>query len=141
MDNRRYVPFDLFINPYTVSRLKLKWQFLAGKDITATPAISDGVVYFPSWNGHLYAVNALTGRLIWDKNVGDLSGLSGTGVVVNVSVARATPTIFGNLLIVGIYGPAVVIAVNRHTGELVWKTVLDNRPRALITMSGTILNG
>ncbi|KAL5697953.1 hypothetical protein ACHQM5_029049 [Ranunculus cassubicifolius] len=140
--NQRYEPVSL-INPSTVSRLKLKWNFTAGRDISATPAIYGGVIFFPSWNGHLYAVNAFNGNLIWDKDLEQLTGLTGTGAVVNVNVtvARATPTIFDNLLIVGIYGPAVVIAVNRFTGELVWQTQLDSRPRALITMSGTVLNG
>ncbi|KAL5697955.1 hypothetical protein ACHQM5_029050 [Ranunculus cassubicifolius] len=137
--NQRYEPVSL-INPSTVSRLKLKWNFTAGRDISATPAIYGGVIFFPSWNGHLYAVNAFSGRLIWDKDLGELTGLTGTGVVVNVTVARATPTISDDLLIVGIYGPAVVIAVNRFTGALVWQTLLDNRPRVLITMSGTVLN-
>ncbi|PIA27918.1 hypothetical protein AQUCO_07400035v1 [Aquilegia coerulea] len=141
LSNRRYAPTELVINRLSVSRLRLKWSFYAGKDITATPAIFGGKVYFPSWNGHIYAVNALDGSLAWDKNLGELTNLTSTGVVVNVTVSRATPTITGNLLIVGIYGPAVVIALNRFTGDLVWKTQLDNRFRALITMSGTELNG
>ncbi|KAH0991472.1 hypothetical protein GBA52_002955 [Prunus armeniaca] len=110
----------------------------SGKDISATPAVADGRVYFPSWNGYLYAVDAFTGRLIWQQNLGALTGLNGTGVVVNVTVSRSTPTIAGNLLIVGIYGPALVIAVDRSNGRLVWSTQLDPRPRVLITMSGTV---
>ncbi|PQQ06349.1 uncharacterized protein Pyn_37085 [Prunus yedoensis var. nudiflora] len=73
-----------------------------------------------------------------EQNLGALTGLNGTGVVVNVTVSRSTPTIAGNLLIVGIYGPAVVIAVDRSNGRLVWSTQLDPRPRVLITMSGTV---
>lgn len=96
------------------------------------------MVYFPSWNGNLYAVNALSGALIWKKNLGELTGLNGTGIIVNITVLRTTPTIAGSLLIVGIYGPAVVIAVTRSTGRLVWSTQLDSRPRAQITMSGTV---
>ncbi|KAK3223105.1 hypothetical protein Dsin_010130 [Dipteronia sinensis] len=107
------------------------------------PCTSNGVVYFPSWNGYLYAVNAINGALIWKQNLSDLTGLKGTGIVanVNVTVSRSTPTVDDNLLIVGIYGPAVVIAVNRLNGRLVWSRQLDPRPRALITMSGTIYLG
>lgn len=64
-------------------------------------------------------MDAFTGRLIWQQNLGALTGLNGTGVVVNVTVSRSTPTIAGNLLIVGIYGPAVVIAVDRSNWRLV----------------------
>ncbi|XP_016647415.1 PREDICTED: polyvinylalcohol dehydrogenase-like isoform X2 [Prunus mume] len=136
--NRRNAVGEVLINPRTVLNMRLRWSFFAGKDISATPAVADGRVYFPSWNGYLYAVDAFTGRLIWQQNLGALTGLNGTGVVVNVTVSRSTPTIAGNLLIVGIYGPALVIAVDRSNGRLVWSTQLDPRPRVLITMSGTV---
>ncbi|EOY02026.1 Uncharacterized protein TCM_011786 [Theobroma cacao] len=69
------------------------------KDISATPAVAYGVVYFPSWNGYLYAVNAFNGALIWKQNLGQLTGLTGTGVLANVTVSRSTSTIDGDLLI------------------------------------------
>ncbi|KAK2636264.1 hypothetical protein Ddye_031056 [Dipteronia dyeriana] len=143
LSNRRSAIGEMQINRLSVKNLHLRWTFHAGRDISATPAVANGVVYFPSWNGYLYAVNAITGALIWKQNLGDLTGLTGTGIVanVNVTVSRSTPTVDGNLLIVGIYGPAVVIAVDRLDGRLVWSRQLDPRPRALITMSGTIYLG
>ena len=45
-----------------------------------------------------------------------------------------TPTVAGDLLIVRVYDPSVVIAVKRTSGELVRKTTLDNHPAALITV-------
>ncbi|KAG4201882.1 hypothetical protein ERO13_A05G304966v2, partial [Gossypium hirsutum] len=125
LTNRRYAAGEILLNPLTVRNLALRWSFFAGKDISATPAVANGVVYFPSWNGYLYAVNAFNGALIWRQNLSELTGQSGTGVVVNVTVSRSTPTVDGDLLIVGIYGPAVVIAVARSNGRLVWSTTLD----------------
>ncbi|KAK9090675.1 hypothetical protein Sjap_023852 [Stephania japonica] len=141
--NRRYAEGEVKISPKTVSKLQLKWKFFAGKDITATPAIFDGVLYFPSWNGNVYAVRAKDGSLVWEKNLSELTGLNATGLIANTNstVARATPTIAGDLLIVGIYGPAVVIAMERANGKLVWLTKVDDHPLALITMSGTAYNG
>ncbi|KAL8533884.1 hypothetical protein ACS0TY_010062 [Phlomoides rotata] len=54
------------INPITVrlGMLRQRWKFLAGFDITATPSVADGVVYFPSWNVNLYAVSARNEALI-----------------------------------------------------------------------------
>ncbi|KAE8661307.1 putative Retrotransposon protein, Ty3-gypsy subclass [Hibiscus syriacus] len=139
LHNRRYAEKESKIGPETVSRLRKKWEFVAGKDITATPVIFDGTLYFPSWNGNIYAVNASEGSLVWEKNLGDLTGLNATGFVANVNwtVSRASPTIADDLLIVGIFGPAIVIAVERLTGKLVWSTQLDNHATAVITMSGT----
>lgn len=53
---------------------------------------------------------------------------------VNWTVSRTTPTVPGDLLIVRVYDPSVVIAVKRTSGELVRKTTLDNHPAALITV-------
>ncbi|KAL4639373.1 hypothetical protein ACB092_03G212800 [Castanea dentata] len=125
--NRRYANDEVLINPLTVH--------------ICNPAVDSGVVYFPSWNGYLYAVNAFTGASISKQNLSELTGLNGTGIVVNVTVSRSTPTIVNDLLIVGIYGPAVVIALKRSNGKLVWSTQLDPRPRVQITMSGTAFLG
>ncbi|KAJ6365826.1 hypothetical protein OIU76_030579 [Salix suchowensis] len=141
ISNTRSAKGEVRINRLTVKNLRLKWTFFAGKDISATPAIANGVVYFPSWNGFLYAVNAFDGALIWKQNLSQITGLSGTGIVVNVTVSRSTPTIADDLLLVGIYGPAVVIALTRASGRLVWSTQLDPRPRAQITQSGTFYKG
>ena len=142
--NRRYASKETKISPKTVSKLRLKWKFYAGADISATPAIYDDTLYFPSWNGYIYAVKASDGSLIWKKNLQALTGLKATGMVANVNwtVARATPTVVGDdLLIVGIYGPAVVIALERSTGKLVWSTLLETHPASTITMSGTYYKG
>ncbi|TXG59160.1 hypothetical protein EZV62_016989 [Acer yangbiense] len=146
--NRRHASKETKISPKTVSKLNLKWEFYAGKDISATPSIFNGTLYFPSWNGQIYAVNASDGSLVWKKNICNLTGLSPKpGLVVNVNwtVSRATPTIVvdedHDLLIIGAYGPAFVVAVRRSTGELVWSTQLDQNPAAVITMSGTYYKG
>lgn len=141
--NRRYANREKKISPATVSNLSLKWKFYAGGDITVTSAIVDGTLYFPSWNGYLYAVKASDGSLVWKKNVQKLTGFNNTGFILNVNstVTRSTPTVAGDLLIVGIYGPAFVIAVKRSNGKLVWSTRLDNHTRAFITMSGTYYKG
>ncbi|KAM3761671.1 hypothetical protein ACB098_01G285900 [Castanea mollissima] len=141
--NRRYANKETKISPTTVSKLSLKWKFYAGKDITATPAIFNGTLYFPSWNGYIYAIKESDGSLVWEKKLQELTGLNATGFVpkVNWTVSRSTPTIADDLLIIGIYGPAVVIAVERSTGKLVWSTQLDSHVAGLITMSGTYYKG
>ncbi|CAJ1828408.1 unnamed protein product [Sphenostylis stenocarpa] len=142
--NRRYARMEHKISVETVSNLSLKWKFIAGKDITATPAIFNGILYFPSWNGDIFAVRARDGLLVWKQNLQNLTGLNATGFVpgVNWTVARATPTIAEHdLLVVGIYGPAVVIALKRSTGELVWQTRLDSHNSSVTTMSGTYYKG
>ena len=64
MQNRRYADEETESSPTTVSNLSLKWKFYAIKDITATPAIFNGTLYFPSWNGYVYAIEASDGSLV-----------------------------------------------------------------------------
>ncbi|KAF5735530.1 hypothetical protein HS088_TW15G01037 [Tripterygium wilfordii] len=143
LKNRRYADKETKINPITASKLKLKWEFYAGRDITATPAIFNGTLYFPSWNGNIYAVKASDGSLVWKKNVSEVTGINAPGFIrgVNSTVSRSTPTIAEDLVIVGLYAPCVVIALEILTGKLVWMTQLDKHPSSLVTMSGTYYNG
>ncbi|KAI4352309.1 hypothetical protein L6164_006573 [Bauhinia variegata] len=139
--NRRYANEEVKISPAEAPNLRLKWKFNAGKDISATPAIFDDTLYFPSWNGYIYAVKKSDGSLVWKQNVQQLTGLNASVQILNVNatVSRNTPTLLANgaLLVYGTYGPAVVYAVKRTTGQLFWMTKLDDHPSAVITMSGT----
>ncbi|GJT84865.1 polyvinylalcohol dehydrogenase-like protein [Tanacetum coccineum] len=114
--NRRYAYGETKISPTTVSNLKLKCEVLKQ-----------------------YALNASNGSVIWQQNIGQLTGLNSTGRILNVNstVSRSTPTIADDLLIIGIYGPAYVIGIKRRNGELVWSKQLDTHYASLITMSGT----
>ncbi|KAK7844983.1 hypothetical protein CFP56_010120, partial [Quercus suber] len=79
--NRRYAKKETKISPTTVSKLSLKWKFYASKDITATRAIFNGSLYFPSWNGYIYAIKESDGSRVWEKNLQELTGLNATGFV------------------------------------------------------------
>jgi outer membrane protein assembly factor BamB/PKD repeat protein len=48
----------------------LLWNFTTGREVRSCPAIVDGVVYFGSNDGNLYALNAETGALIWNSAAG-----------------------------------------------------------------------
>ena len=56
------------ITAQNAKNLKLKWTFTTAGDVTATPAVSQGVVYFPDFAGNFYAVNATNGKLIWQQD-------------------------------------------------------------------------
>lgn len=142
--NRRYANKEHKISTKTISHLSLKWKFNVGKEITSTPTIFNGTIYFPSWNGYIYAVKACDGSLVWKQNIENITRIKSPGSVrnVNSTFSRATPSIVGHdLLVVGLCGPAVVIALNRTNGNLLWITQLDSHPSGAITMSGTYYKG
>ncbi|KAH7405453.1 hypothetical protein KP509_15G071000 [Ceratopteris richardii] len=122
------------ISGSSVARLTLKWKFQTGFDVSATPSIAGRGVYFPGWDGNLYSLNADTGEVLWKRNL--------TEIVGKHTFSRTTPVIYKHLLLVGLYGPSVVLAFNRYCGSLVWKSEpLDNSTFSVITMSGTPFEG
>jgi outer membrane protein assembly factor BamB len=129
--NRREAHHETKINPKVVAKLTTHWRFYTGDSVTATPAVWNGVVYVPSYNGNLYAICAKTGDVIWQKN---LTQITNSPIAI---LSRTTPVVTKDLLLVAIFGPALVLAVDRKTGDLVWSTLLDPHPLAVITMSGT----
>ncbi|CAM6084412.1 unnamed protein product [Calypogeia fissa] len=146
--NQRVALQEVKINKTSVSKLSFSWEFITGYDVTATPSIAQGVVYFPDWGGSVYAVEQATGHLIWEKNLTQLTSGVLTFVKTNVSmfipqvmISRSTPTVAGDLLVVTLYGPAGVLALNRSTGDLVWAKQLSSHPYAVMTMSGTAFEG
>ena len=141
------------ITTSTVSKLKVKWTFKAGGDISATPAVVDGQLYVPDWGGNLNRLDADTGAMVWSKNVGSLimetsdvdAGQYMSFLTQYVApISRATPAVFGNNVIFGMGAPgfsATVAAVDKDTAALAWKTALDTNEASLITSSPAIDNG
>jgi polyvinyl alcohol dehydrogenase (cytochrome) len=141
LSNTRSQPAETLISPANVSKLTMKWVFTTGGDVSATPTVANGVVYFPDWGGNLYAVNTSTGKKIWSHQISDYDGFAG-------AVSRGSPAIDGGSLIIGDlesytqnHNGANVISVNASTGALQWITQVENHPAAIITGSPVVYNG
>src|SRR5258707_2528393 len=68
-------PAEHSISPSNVKRLKPKWVFTTGGDVSATPTVDGDAVYFPDWDGNLFAVKNDSGRLIWSHKISDYDGV------------------------------------------------------------------
>lgn len=149
--NTHSQPNEHKINAGNVSQLHTRWTFTAlpsdtsdpFSDISATPTVVNNVVYFPDWGGHLYAVNAQTGKTIWARKISDYNG-------VPHSFSRTSPAAVGDLLILGDKPPsgidgwpsggAHIFAVNAKTGNPVWTTQVDDTFVSQITGSVMTFN-
>jgi polyvinyl alcohol dehydrogenase (cytochrome) len=106
--------------------------------VSATPAVDGQKVYVPDWSGNLYAVDRVTGTVVWERKISDYTGLPG-------DKARATPALSDSALVIGNQGPfgggGKVMAINKDTGALLWATQVDPHPAAIITQSATVFDG
>src|SRR5262249_47282013 len=66
LQGSHYNPLERAITPANVKQLKPKWTFETGGDVSSQPIVVNRVVYFGSWDGKEYAVDATTGRKIWE---------------------------------------------------------------------------
>jgi polyvinyl alcohol dehydrogenase (cytochrome) len=116
-----------------VGQLKVKWFFPTSPHggVRDTPTVEPGGVYFTSSNGWLYKVDPDKGTLIWQHLESDYIGLP--------LGSRTSPAIYGNNVYIGLSG--YVIAINKMTGAMVWKTLVDPHPSATVDTSPVIVGG
>jgi polyvinyl alcohol dehydrogenase (cytochrome) len=108
-----------------VPSLELKWAFVfPGMNTAGTqPTVSGGRLFTGSWDGMVYALDALTGCSYWTFKADD-------GVRTPIVVANG----------MGIFGDfkANVYAVDLSTGKQLWKVKVDAHTEARITASPVV---
>jgi len=80
-----------------------------------TPTVDGDVVYSFSRKGHLFALEALTGKVIWSKNVHDESGAK-----IPEWGFSGSPLVEGKLLVLNA-GPAGM-ALDKTSGRMAWSS-------------------
>ncbi len=121
-----YNPDEKLLTPATVSKLKPKWVFETGGDVSSQPTIVDGVVYFGSWDGKQYAVDAKTGAKIWEFEAGlpSRSGSAYNGGVLYFGDAAGR-----------------LYALDAKTGKQMWRVKIDPHPGNVATSAPIYHNG
>jgi polyvinyl alcohol dehydrogenase (cytochrome) len=135
----RHQAIETLINTSNVKNLKVKWTFVTGGDVSATPTVSGNVVYVPDWAGNLFAIDKNTGAKIWQHKIAEYDGVTG-------SLSRVSPLVLSNEVVVGdtisgLHEGASIIAVDPGSGVLRWITKVEDHPAALITGSPVAYNG
>jgi polyvinyl alcohol dehydrogenase (cytochrome) len=142
------------ISPTTVGTLGVKWVYSAKGDVSATPTVVAGNVYFPDWavgGGYINKVDAATGTEVWSKNVGTLLGsIVPSAASLTGFYSRNAPVVVGGNVIFGLLrgtdlvtdpgNSAYLMAISDATGTPQWATLLDSHKAAVIAGS-PVVNG
>ncbi|HSH75843.1 MAG TPA: PQQ-binding-like beta-propeller repeat protein, partial [Longimicrobiales bacterium] len=135
LENTRNPSAAVMIGPENVGSLGVSWVFETGGgadcavvlcDVSATASLDGTSVYVPDWAGNLFSLDRRTGAVNWSRTMADYTGVTG-------NFTRATPAIHGNMLIFGDQGGrffqgATLIAADKHTGDPIWATKVDEHP-------------
>ncbi|PKC02301.1 Quino protein alcohol dehydrogenase-like protein [Rhizophagus irregularis] len=142
INNNRNSDAEKIISPKNVGSLKVKFIIPVESSVSATPVTFQNNVYFPDWAGFLYSANARTGEINWKINItktylpqpSDPRAISRTTLAID---PKEKLIVFGTQNISG--GSGFVIAIDLY-GKLVWRTLIDEHPYAVITQSPTIFD-
>ncbi|MFC5648810.1 PQQ-binding-like beta-propeller repeat protein [Paenibacillus solisilvae] len=95
-----------------------KWKFTPDAQIQASPAVADGVVYASSIRGTLYALDAKSGKKLWEKKIGQDD--------VNRAWMYYSPTVADGIVYQAYSSKSggEMMALNARTGETVWTAKL-----------------
>ncbi len=133
------------ITPATAPTLKLKWTHSAGDAVVSQPVVSNGLIYWGSWDGFEYATD-LNGGTVWAANLGTTTakpicvpphlGVSSSATIANVEI-NGTVTLVDFLG----GGNGNFYALDARTGAIIWKTFLGTPPAHYLWSSPTLYNG
>jgi len=135
--NQNYQDVDQ-INPKNVSKLKPAWIFHTGvfdpnMSMEMTPIEVDGVTYIPTGDDDVFALDAETGKKLWEYHPTDLPKLSTLPICCNNDnrgLAVGHGKVFDARL------DATLVALDAKTGKPLWKTIVDRSSNgAAITLA------
>ena len=136
---QRYSPLDK-INKDNVKNLSPAWAFSLGgekqKGQETQPLVDDGVMYITGSYSRLYAIDAKTGKEIWQYDARLPEGILPCCDVVNRGAA-----IFGDKIYFGTLD-AKIVALDKKTGDVVWsKKIADFKDGYSYTAAPLIVDG
>ena len=139
LQGQRYSPLAT-LNTDNIKDLRPVWTLSFGgekqRGQQAQPLIKDGVMYVTASYSRVFAVDARTGRELWQYDARLPDDIRPCCDVINRGVA-----LYGDLVIFGTLD-AKLVALHKDTGKVVWrKNVADHKAGYSITAAPLVVNG
>ncbi len=109
------------IAPANAAQLNMRWvtQFdINDPNIEATPLVIDGTIFMAADAGHVLALNAKTGAVIWEYKRPIPAGLPLEFGLANRGLAVQGGTLFFGSL------DGYLVAINANNGKVIWQTLV-----------------
>lgn len=121
------------INTQNVNLLQLKWSWAMNEGGTneQTPLVHDGIMFLGNSQDVVQALDARTGKLIWENVVGPNTGAIGGS-------ANRTLALYGNMVYLAA-NDAMLYALDIHTGKIVWQADISDGDRARGETGGPVI--
>jgi len=143
--NNRWARNNTDISSSTISKLTEHCSISHPIGVSATPVIHDNIAYYPTWDGTFAAVNYEICRTLWEVNVTEIveghAPASPSQAKYTRAVSRTSPQIDGDVLFFGTLMHALVVALNRTTGETLDTIQINSHQFAVVTQSPTFFDG
>jgi alcohol dehydrogenase (cytochrome c) len=125
LDGQRYSPLNQ-VNTSNVKRLNVAWSFRV-KTLGSEnyPVIVDRTAYVTTTYGHIYALDAVTGKQRWSYNVGKQKNL-GLAAQAAVHGFPNRGVAVGDGRVYGVTPNALLLALDQEKGRLLWKKSIGN---------------
>jgi outer membrane protein assembly factor BamB len=119
----RYLPAKGVKPPY-----KLLWHYTERPLLEFPPIYVGGKLYFVNNNGYVYALDADTGKVLWERRIGLLNA--------------STPAYYKHRLYIVNLVPGHIVKLDAGTGKILWKRSLPGRAESSpLAMDGTVYFG
>ena len=125
LTNQRYSTLTQ-IDTSNVKRLKGAWMtrlngsgFDGKYSFEATPLVKDGIMYVITGNDDVFALNAKSGKILWEYRSGISANRAHCCGRANRGLAMGEGLLFFGQL------DATVVALDMETGAVVWKTPIE----------------
>jgi len=116
-------PYERALTTANVAMLTQAWKTNTGGSIGSAPTVANGIVYISSSGGKMYAINAGTGEVLWNKPIGSYD-------------FGCAPTVANGVVYMGGFDHKLY-ALDSETGATLWTALTGSR----IGSSPTLANG
>ncbi len=116
----RYLPAKGVKPPY-----RLLWRYTERPLLEFPPVYANGKLYAVNNNGVAFALDANTGKVLWQRHIGELNASS--------------PTYYKERLYIVNLAPNQVLKLDARTGKVIWKRALPGRAESSPLVMGNTL--